>query len=191
MSAATPYDLYNHSVMSGSTQSWYSFSGQASSLQNGEFKTIPTLGSMMVIDPSLMNLSELIGIGSLGQYNFQVKLEVYNQYNFTITPELILMITNMGSFTSQLGTSQINTGLIDMGNAMKAREQPLHDFDTTSFHRQIGGVLNRGVKAFSRFYKGQKKSDAHHKDMDIDIDLDSSKGGKMRASKLKRLLNKM
>jgi len=191
MSSATVYDLYNHSVNAGSTQSWYSFSGQASSLQNGEATNIPTLGSMMVIDPSLLNLSELISIGSIGQFNFSVKVQCRNQYPFSISPEMILMIVNMGSFTSQLGTSQLNTGLISMQDAMKAREQPVHNFDSTQFHRQIGGALNRGIKAFTRFYKGHKKQDdPHHKDMDIDIDLSNDKGGKhrMKGHKLKKLL---
>ena len=188
MSSATIYDLYNHSVNAGSTQSWYSFSGQANSQQNGEFTTVPTLGSMMVIDPSLMNLSELISIGSLGQYNFQIKMEIFNQYPFTISPELILMIVNMGSFTSQLGTSQLNSGLIDMQNAQKARESPsIPSFDSTQFHRMVGGALHKGVKQFTRYVAGMHRPT---KANDEDMQGEKEVGGK-RISKLKKLLNKM
>lgn len=186
-SSATVYDLYNHSVNAGSTQSWYSFSGQANAQVNGEATTVPTLGSMMVIDPSLMNLSELISISSLGQFNFQVKVTLLNQYNFTISPELILMIVNMGSFTSQLGTSQLNSGLIDMQNAQKAREAPsIPSFDSTQFHQMVGGALHRGVKQFTRYVAGMSRPKANPEDMEGEKEV----GGK-RMSKLKKLLNKM
>jgi hypothetical protein len=188
-SSATPYELYYHSVQAGSTQSWYSFSGQANAVENGVATTIPTLGSVFVIDPAYMNLNELISVGSLGQYNFQLNAEVYNQYPFAITPELILMIINMGSFTSQLGTSQLNSGLIDMQSAMEARQQPHHkNFDSNEFHTTVGGGLRRGIKEFTRYMRGKGM---HHKDVDVDIDLDSETGGKhkkMSMSKLKKLL---
>jgi hypothetical protein len=95
----------------------------------------------------------------------------------------------MGSFTSQLGTSQLNSGLLDMQSVFEARKDE-DDADEDDFEREVGGALHKGIKAFSKFMKRMRPRRLMKKDVDIDIDVDEDKGGKHRVSKskLKKLL---
>ena len=68
---------------------------------------------MLVINPSLdLSLPAYLSNSSLGQYNFTFNIDVYNQYKTPITPEICVITVNSGIFTTQLGSSVINTGLL-------------------------------------------------------------------------------
>lgn len=173
LASASTFDLYNVSVASGSKQSWYSFSGYANSVVNGEAKTIPTLGSMMCINLAKFgSLNELLTNGSLGQINLLIQVNVTNQYPYAIQPECITFCNNMGACINQLGSTSLMTGLIDMQTTLDAREQEKHSvIDEELYKREVGG-LHKGIGAFGKYVRkhmghvitGNSKSDGDEED---------------------------
>jgi len=95
LSSCSPYALWRMSVKNGSQQGWDEFSGQMyvntpqtnaaqapAGYGGGVGKTIPTIGSLLVINPAYdLSLPDYISCGSLGNYNIQFQINVTNQFN--------------------------------------------------------------------------------------------------------------
>lgn len=164
LSSANAQQLYLMSYKNGSGQSFYEFSGTAKNnytgaiyvnstnsieyntddLDNlvGKGDTVATTGSMLVINPSLdLSLPAYLSNSSLGQYNFTFTIDVYNQFNTALTPEICVITVNSGIFTTQLGSSVINTGLLTKEEVLKTKEQH-PTIDTTDHKRYLGGSLS-------------------------------------------------
>ena len=138
LSTANQNQLYNISVRNGSSQTFYEFSGFAGNKNTGTvaaegdvkpavFNTVigtpiqvGTTGSMLVLNPSMdFNLPSYLSASSLAQYNLYFSINVSNQTNQTITPEICVITFNSGLFTTQLGSSIINTGLLTKEDVLK------------------------------------------------------------------------
>ena len=159
LSTANQQQLYQLSYRNGSSQSYYEFCGQAFNNQTGtvnvygdvEFSSsalglgelVGTSGSLLVLNPVLdFNLPSYLSASSLGQYNLYFNINVTNQYTSTISnPEIVVVTINSGIFTTQLGTSIINTGILTKEDVLRTKEQT-PAMDTTDFRRMIGGVLS-------------------------------------------------
>ena len=159
LSTANQQQLYNISYRNGSAQSYYEFSGQAfnnqtgtvtstggvsfSSLRIGEGTNVGTSGSLLVLNPVLdFNLPSYLSASSLGQYNLYFNISVFNQYGSAIAnPEICVITVNSGIFSTQLGTSIINTGILTKEDVLRTKEQQ-PAMDTTDYKRMIGGVLS-------------------------------------------------
>lgn len=165
LSSANAQQLYLMSNKNGSGQSFYEFSGTAKNNYTGAYyvnganqvetyngddldnlvgkgDSVATTGSMLVINPSLdLSLPAYLSNSSLGQYNFTFNIDVYNQYKTPITPEICVITVNSGIFTTQLGSSVINTGLLTKEEVLKAKEQQ-PTIDTTDHRRYLGGSLS-------------------------------------------------
>ena len=164
LSSANAQQLYLMSNKNGSGQSFYEFSGTAKNNYTGAYyvdsennigyntidldnlvgkgDSVATTGSMLVINPSLdLSLPAYLSNSSLGQYNFTFNIDVYNQYKTAITPEICVITVNSGIFTTQLGSSVINTGLLTKEEVLKAKEQQ-PTIDTTDHRRYLGGSLS-------------------------------------------------
>jgi len=106
LASATQQDLYNVSFRNGSAQSWNEFSGVAYTVNNRTRtgKAIATSGSLLVLNPVYdFGLPPYLSGSSLGQYQFQFNLQVYNQFPFSIVPEICIVTMNGGIFASQQG----------------------------------------------------------------------------------------
>ena len=164
LSSANAQQLYLMSNKNGSGQSFYEFNGTAKNNYTGAYyvdsennmgyntvdldnligkgDSVATTGSMLVINPSLdLSLPAYLSNSSLGQYNFTFNIDVYNQYITQITPEICVITVNSGIFTTQLGSSVINTGLLTKEEVLKAKEQQ-PTIDTTDHRRYLGGSLS-------------------------------------------------
>ena len=164
LSSANAQQLYLMSYKNGSGQSFYEFSGTATNNYTGAYyvnggnvvgyneddldnlvgkgDTVATTGSMLVINPSLdLSLPAYLSNSSLGQYNFTFNIDVYNQYKTALTPEICVITVNSGIFTTQLGSSVINTGLLTKEEVLKTKEQH-PTIDTTDHRRYLGGSLS-------------------------------------------------
>jgi hypothetical protein len=108
LSAASQQDLYRYSVENGSNQSWQEFSGYANVPDGatGVGRAIACSGSLLVLQFGKdVQLSEdFYASGSLGNFNLQVNLQVYNQAAYPITPEICLITMNSGLFVNERGT---------------------------------------------------------------------------------------
>lgn len=154
LSSASTYDLWKMSVKNGSTQSWAEFSGLAqkadSTAVNGVI--VPTTGSLLVINPAFdLSLPDYISCGSLGNYNFQAQIGVYNQLA-TMNPEIIVITVNSGIFTTQQGVSAVYTGILTKEMVLSAKSggqaSAIHSAEC---ERMIGGqMMNRHLSNFKR-----------------------------------------
>jgi hypothetical protein len=189
IASANTANIYNMSKMNGSNQSYTSFRGQAQAIQAGNAVTIPTLGSMVVINPAKdLSLNGLLSNGSIGQFNVQIQLQgVTNQYPFSVQPEGILMVLNEGFCVTQLGNSQFFTAVLSREGVLDAKsEHPVNVIDEQLYARTVGGRIHHSqigkyVKGMFKSMLGHhKKHHGHH---------DEEEGGKrVGKHKLKHLL---
>jgi hypothetical protein len=161
LASATTQDLYNLSYRNGSSQSYYEFLAQASVNNNvsGGTTLVPTTGSLLVLNPVYdFSLPSYLSASSLGQYQFQFNMEVFNQYDFTIeAPEICIITVNSGIFATQQGTSQIFTGILTKEQVLRTKEQnPVPHLDSVEYKRMVGGKLgNRGMGSVMKMMKGK------------------------------------
>jgi len=153
-------NVYNMSVDSGSHQSFYSFGGRANAVQNGVAVTVPTVGSMICINPSkFLSLNPLLSNSSIGQFNLQITITSFeNQFPFSIQPEGIILCLNSGYFVTETGSSSIFTAVLDRQAVLDAKNEPeKHNvIDEELYNRTVGGKMYKGFADANKFHKGTK-----------------------------------
>ncbi|CAM6031913.1 unnamed protein product, partial [Sphagnum compactum] len=116
LSSANQQQLYDLSFKNGSSQTFYEFAGLAQVNNNttGLPTSVYTLGSLLILNPSLdFGLPSMLSGSSGGQFNLQFDLTVFNNTNANITNVEICLITiNSGTFSTEMGTSNTNTGVL-------------------------------------------------------------------------------
>ena len=145
LSSATPQDLWRMSVASGSKQSWYDFSGKAQVYdQPGGNVQISTCGSVLVIDPSRdLSLPAFLSNGSLGQFQFQMNMNVTNIGNEDLAPEVLVITANSGLFATIAGSSQVQTALLNKEMVVDTSTQDGADaISSNEYNRMRGGALS-------------------------------------------------
>ena len=163
LASATPQDLYNLSFRNGSSQSYYEFLGEANVNDNttGGVSSVATTGSLLVLNPVYdFSLPSYLSSSSLGQYQFQFNMEVYNQYGFAVVqPEICIITVNSGIFATQQGTSQIFTGILTKEQVLRTKEQnPVPQLDSVEYKRLVGGkLMNRGMGNVMKMVKSKSQ----------------------------------
>jgi hypothetical protein len=159
LSSASQYDLWRLSIKNGSTQSWSEFRGQA--YASGAIDAlVPTTGSLLVLNPAYdLSLPDYITCGSLGNYNFQMQVNITNQYGFTIQPEIIVTCVNSGIFTTQQGVSAVYTGILTKELVLEAKsKQQASAFHSMELKRMTGGkLLNMPLTAMRAMIRGHER----------------------------------
>ena len=107
---------------------------------------VPTIGSLLVLDSVDLGLDDWLSAGSLGQYNFQMTLTVQNYQNYSIQPQLCIIVCNEGIFSTIAGSSSIMTGLLTKEKVLATKEQEPAS-DTESYRRFVGGVMSNSSLA--------------------------------------------
>jgi hypothetical protein len=168
LASATQQDLWDISVRNGSQQEFLEFSGSALVNQNfdGYGNFVPTTGSLLVLDPVYdFSLPSYLSSSSLGQYQLLIQMEVTNQFNYSVTPEIVIITINSGLFATQQGTSQIFTGILTKDQILKTKEEnPVPHLDTSEYARLVGGKSgNLGMSNIAHMLKRHlKKKMAEH-----------------------------
>jgi hypothetical protein len=158
LSSANQQQLYNISYRNGSAQSFFEFAGKTKTNYTGEVGfdgnitysrgvtgrgiDVGTTGSLLVLNPVFdFNLPSYLSSSSLGQYNLYFTIDVTNQFaSDVLFPEICIVTVNSGIFTTQLGTSIINTGILTKEDVLRTKEQE-PKMDTTDYRRFVGGNL--------------------------------------------------
>jgi hypothetical protein len=185
LSSATQTQLFQLSQKNHSSQSYYEFIGQANANVNigadaGKGETIPSLGSLLVLNPAMdFGLNSMYSASSAGQFNFQFTLQVYNQTNENITPEICVITVNSGLFITENGVSSTQTGLLTREMVLNTKNNRAVDLDRSSYKRLIGGAFSSLRQLGSMF----KKQDDGEGDMNKDAEPD---GSGMAASGLRK-----
>jgi hypothetical protein len=169
-------NLFNCSIDSGSHQSFYSFNGQANAIQNGASTTVPTMGSMIVINPAkYLCLNPLLSNSSIGQFNLQITVTSFtNQFPFSIQPQGVIMCVNSGYFVTETGSSSIFTAVLDRQLVLDAKQQDDHNvIDEELYKRAVGGKLHKGSSGIAKMVKHmgkhKKKGSASSSESAVDV----------------------
>jgi hypothetical protein len=180
LASANASQLYKISLESGSTQSFYSFGGKANAIQNGVSTIIPTLGSIICINPAeFLSLNELLSNSSIGQFNMQITATFSNNQAFSIAPEGITITINHGIAVCELGTTSYFTALLDRQIVLDTKSTTDENkiVDADFYHNVVGGRMHKGsIGKFLKSTKGKMQQ--------------TEEGGKkhMSKSKLHKLL---
>lgn len=155
LSSMSREQLFKMSQKNGSNQSFYEFVGLSSEntrfasatsvvKQFGNGVLIATVGSVLVISPEDLGLANYLAPGSVGQYNFQIKVSVENVTKENIIPELVVLTVNSGVLVNLAGTSQIYTGLLNKEIVLQtASEQAKSAWSSTPDQRLVGGGMSQ------------------------------------------------
>ena len=146
LSSATNYELWRLSCEAGSSQTFLEFNGKSTSNDptTRAGSTVSTTGSLLVLSPSqCLSLPAMLSSGSIGQFNFQIQINVSNPYGVEITPEICIITANSGIMVNQNGSSAIYTGLLtrqmvidtSVGTNVPSVEIP-------EYTRMVGGKLS-------------------------------------------------
>lgn len=141
LASATQQDLYRYSVENGSNQSWQEFSGFANVPDNvsGCGKRIALAGSLLILEfgKDIQLTEDYYASGSLGNFNLQINIQAYNQQQYPITPEIVVICMNSGLFVNERGTSSTYTGILTKQDVLEASSQePMFQ---SSVRRMVGG----------------------------------------------------
>ena len=194
LASALIENVYNMSVDSGSHQSFYSFGGRANCIQSGVAVQVPTIGSMVCINPSkYLSLNQLLSNSSIGQFNLQVTITSFeNQFPFSIQPEGIIMCLNSGYFVTETGSSSIFTAVLDRQMVLDAKQQEHHSIiDEELYKRTVGGKLHHGFAGISKFFRNMKPHHMLHKALGMGEDEEGGKHHKKHHSMSKSRLSKL
>lgn len=146
LSSALPEDLWRISQKNGSQQSWIEFSAEGlktSSSNTDIADDVSTTGSLLVLSPAFdLSLPDYLSNGSIGQYNFQMQLNVTNQSSSAITPEICIVCVNSGVFTTIAGSSSIFTGILTKQMVLSTKQEEAVDpVSSAMYKRMVGGNL--------------------------------------------------
>jgi hypothetical protein len=160
LSSCSVQELWELSQKAGSSQSYLEFLGQCNtSSASGAGSTIPTTGSLLVIQPAYQfNLPEYLSASSLGSYNLQFSLNIKNQSSTDYYPELVVITINSGYVVTHNGTSNAFSGVLNKEMVMSAKDgSSIPRLSQSDYERLVGGSLrNRGVANMMKHFKGRR-----------------------------------
>jgi hypothetical protein len=161
LSSASAVDLWKISVSNGSTQTWAEFSGKQSFSDSatGKGKIIASTGSLLIISPSQLSLPDYLSSSSIGQFNFQFNINVTSYFQEDVVPEICTIAVNSGVFVSQMGSSNIYTGVLTKQMVLDAKEMSqVPQMSSSEYKRMVGGQLgNRIASAVGNMTKRLRK----------------------------------
>ena len=166
LSSASQVDLYNISVRNGLQMNYYEFSGEGMSnnANTGDPEIIPTIGSILVIDPAIdLSIASEYSNMSKGQFNMQFSIDVYNQTDEDIVPTMYMICVNSGVFITERGTSRFDVGLLDKEQVLETKGQ-VAVMDKNTYEDSIVGGSIENLGSIHKhmklnFHKASEKED--------------------------------
>jgi hypothetical protein len=167
LSSASMADLYRYSVEAGCTQSWSEWCGQVfegSALANtaqtisSAGVAVATVGSVLCLDFArhIQLIEDYYSPGSLGNFQIQFNLNVFNQSASSITPELVVVTVNSGVFVTERGQSSVYTGILTKQDVLEASQQD--PYSQMMIRRKVGGAhLDSGKALPKRILPGMSR----------------------------------
>jgi hypothetical protein len=180
LSSVTTQELYNMSVKNGLNMDWATWSGQGKVATGSTASTghttpntvtagtvalttrnvgsqTPLAGSILVLKPSQdITLQSGQAPSLVGNFTLQFNLQVYNQSDFTVTPQLYVITANSGFFESIRGSSRIIKGVLSEQDIISA---PLASMTTRgeldrivgagAFH-SLANVAHKAMGAYNK-----------------------------------------
>jgi len=156
--------LYNMTKKNGLDVPWGQFWGRQNqySPATDEWGDVPTGGSPLVLNfgTDLELGTSGLASGSIGNFNLQFNIELYNQTADEISPELVLITVNSGIFTTYNGQSSIFTAILNRSDVLDTMQTaPIGQQDVRRLVgsgfmdnlRALGSDVWRGIKTAAPF----------------------------------------
>jgi hypothetical protein len=139
LSSYSKNQLYNITRKNNMNVDWEQFDGLTNKwnadnpTNTASIGTIGTIGSPIVLrfGNDIPLSSSALASGSLGQYSIQFNIELYNQTDADISPEVVMIAVNSGLFVSYSGSSSIYSGILSKSDVLncKMNEEPVSETD--------------------------------------------------------------
>ena len=190
LEGATQQQLFNMSMNNGLQMTYYEFSGESmSNNTDGEVVNVPTIGSIIVIDPAKdLGLSDQFSYMSKGSFAITCDVTYYNQTKKNITPTIYMTVVDSGVFMTENGTSIYNVGLLNQEQVLDTKAQEAIT-DTHSYSQEITGGSIENVNSIHKHLK-KLFSRNSQKEAQVDTDRGESAGvmsaGAMSAGEMKK-----
>jgi hypothetical protein len=146
LSTSSTPDLWRISSRNHSNQTWLQFSGQATKASNNYVgipgaSLIGTGGSLLVLNPAYdLSLPTGLSNGSMGNFNLQFQITVYNQFSSAVQPEIVVVCANDGILVTQQGVSATYTGILTQQMVLDANKMSAKT--SSEEHREVGGRMH-------------------------------------------------
>ena len=148
-------DLWKCSVEAGSNQSYDEFRGYAyrasgvaeTTVGSGAGTLVPTCGSVLILDVGQhLNLVEdYYAPGSIGSFNLQFTVSCENYGAVDVSPQMVVICMNSGSFATERGTSSTYTALLTKEDVLTtSRMEPVSRGEVS---RLVGGGFLDNLKS--------------------------------------------
>jgi hypothetical protein len=112
-------------------------------------KSNPTVGSYLVLEfgKDIQLTEDFYAAGSLGNFNIQVQLDVYNTASWAAKGkyEIVLVTMNSGVFVCERGTSSTYTGILTKQDVLEASQQEHYTHDDVE--RLVGAGFFDKIKS--------------------------------------------
>ena len=190
LAGATQQQLFNMSMNNGLQMTYYEFSGEGmSNNTDGEVVNVPTIGSIIVIDPAKdLGLADQFSNMSKGTFAITCDVTYYNQTKKDITPTIYMTVVDSGVFMTENGTSIYNVGLLNQEQVLDTKAQEAIT-DTHSYSQEITGGSIENVNSIHKHLK-KLFSRNSQKEAQVDTDRGESAGvmsaGAMSAGEMKK-----
>lgn len=173
LASASQVQLFEMSVRNGVQMNYYEFKGSGISNhdQTGKPIEVPTIGSILCIDPAMdLGMDEKYSNMSSGTYGLNFQLTVYNQSNEAITPTMYVVAVNSGLFITQNGICTPETGLLTNKMILDTKMQDAV-MDKNTYETEITGGSIENINSLHKYMKHN-----FHKATEREHQLDHSLG---------------
>ena len=148
LSNMTPQQLWKSSRDSGSNQSWLEYSGKAHA--GGILdRDVSTSGSLLVLDVgkhlALNNPKLAAGLAN-STFTVSFTINVTNNYDVAVNPELVLMCMNSGVFVIENNKSSIDLNVLTEEMVIDAHKVG-NSISQSSLKRLVGGGFLDNIKS--------------------------------------------
>ena len=117
-----------------------------------------TAGSLLILSPSDFGLPDFLCPGVAGQFNLQFMVSCTSNYqqtyiagsaypNYTITPEVNIMVQESGLFITESGQSSVEIAILQKDSVLDAKSSTEH-IPADDYNEEVGGSIhnrNRGA----------------------------------------------
>jgi len=165
LASFTSDQLWRISCEAGLNMSYNEWSGrQLINNVNGEGSIVSTTGSILVLNATNLSLPNYLAPGSLGNFQFQITMNVTNNYLYSVAPELVVVCCNSGLLVSEQGQSSTFTGILTKELVLSTAESPeTPEISKASDSRMVGGKhLNRGLVRHMKHMHHHAHKRKHH-----------------------------
>ena len=171
LSGATAAQLYNLSVKNGLQMNFYEFGGVGVSSNNGVPTVVPTIGSILVIDPSIdLGMDAQYTNMSQGQFSINFTITLQNQTTTASDYMIYILNVNSGIFVTENGISTASLALLTCDQVLDTKEQDAV-MDKKTYEEQIVGG---SIENLNCVHKHMKLN--YHKASEIEHRLDHTPG---------------